>query len=41
MKLSARSQIAGTIETVRPCVTTTHVTIAVSPAVIVTASITK
>ncbi len=41
MRLSARNQIAGTIKTVKPGATTTHVTIEVSPTVIVTASITN
>ena len=41
MKLSARNQIGGTIKTVKPGVTTTHVTIEVSPAVMITASITN
>lgn len=41
MKLSARNQIAGTIKTVRPGATTTHVTIEVSPTVTITASITN
>ena len=41
MKLSARNQIAGTIKTVTPGATTTHVTIEVSPAVTITASITN
>jgi len=41
MKLSARNQIAGTIRTVRPGATTTHVTIEVSPSVLITASITN
>ena len=41
MKLSARNQIAGTIKTVRPGSTTTHVTIEVSPSVLITASITN
>ena len=35
-----RSQIAGTIKTVKPGATTTHVTIEVSPTVTITASIT-
>jgi hypothetical protein len=38
MKLSARNQIAGTIKTVTPGATTTHVTIEVSPTVVITAS---
>ena len=41
MKLSARNQIAGTIKTVKPGATTTHVTIEVSPMVLITASITN
>ena len=41
MKISARNQIAGTIKTVKPGATTTHVTIEVSPTVTVTASITN
>jgi molybdopterin-binding protein len=41
MKLSARNQIAGTIKTVTPGTTTTHVTIEVSPSVTITASITN
>jgi molybdopterin-binding protein len=41
MKLSARNQIAGTIKAVKPGATTTHVTIEVSPAVTITASITN
>jgi molybdopterin-binding protein len=41
MKLSARNQIAGTIKTVKPGATTTHVTIEVSPSVTITASITN
>jgi molybdopterin-binding protein len=41
MKLSARNQIAGTIKTVKPGATTTHVTIEVSPTVLITASITN
>ena len=41
MKLSARNQIAGAIKTVRPGSTTTHVTIEVSPSVLITASITN
>ena len=41
MKLSARNQIAGTITTVKPGATTTHVTIEISPAVTITASITN
>ena len=41
MKLSARNQLAGTIKTVSPAPTTTHVTIEVSPSVIITASITN
>jgi molybdopterin-binding protein len=41
IKLSARNQIKGTIKTVKPGATTTHVTIEVSPTVTVTASITN
>ena len=41
MKLSARNQIAGTIKTIKPGATTTHVTIEVSPTVTITASITN
>lgn len=41
MKLSARNQIAGTIKTVKPGATTTHVTIEVSPSVSIMASITN
>ena len=41
MKLSARNQIAGTIGTVTPGATTSHVTIEVSPTVTITASITN
>jgi molybdopterin-binding protein len=41
MKLSARNQIAGTIKDVKPGATTSHVTIEISPAVIITASITN
>jgi molybdopterin-binding protein len=41
MKLSARNQINGTITNVRPGATTTHVTIEISPTVIITASITN
>ena len=41
MKLSARNQIAGTIKTVTPGATTTHVTIEVSPSVTITSSITN
>lgn len=40
-RLSARNQIAGTIKTVHPGATTTHVTIEASPTVTVTASITN
>ncbi len=38
LKLSARNQIAGTIKTVTPGATTSHVTIEVSPTVTITAS---
>jgi molybdopterin-binding protein len=41
MKLSARNQIPGTIKTVKPGATTTHVTIEVSPTVTITCSITN
>jgi molybdopterin-binding protein len=41
MKLSARNQIAGTIKSVKPGATTTHVIIEVSPTVTITASITN
>jgi molybdopterin-binding protein len=41
MKLSARNQIPGTIRTVKPGATTTHVTIEVSPSVTITCSITN
>ncbi len=41
MKLSARNQIPGTIKTVRPGATTTHVTIEVTPTVTITCSITN
>lgn len=40
-KLSARNQISGTIRTVKPGATTTHVTIEISPTVTITASITN
>ena len=41
MRLSARNQIAGTIKTVKPGATTSHVTIEISPTVTITASITN
>ena len=41
MKLSARNQIPGTIHTVKPGATTTHVTIAISADVTITSSITN
>ena len=41
MKISARNQIRGTIRTVKPGATTTHVTIEVSSSVTITASITN
>jgi molybdopterin-binding protein len=41
VKLSARNQLAGTIKTVKPGATTTHVTIEVAPSVLITASITN
>jgi molybdopterin-binding protein len=36
MKLFARNQIAGTIKTVKPGATTTHVTVEISPTVTIT-----
>jgi molybdopterin-binding protein len=41
MKLSARNQLVGTIKSVTPGATTTHVTIEVAPSVTITASITN
>ena len=41
MKLSARNQIAGTIHSVKPGTTTTHVTVEVGGGVTITASITN
>jgi molybdopterin-binding protein len=41
MKLSARNQIAGTIKTVKPGATTTHVSVEISPSVTIMASITN
>ncbi len=41
MKISARNQIPGTIHTVKPGATTTHVTIEVAGGVTITASITN
>ncbi len=41
MKLSARNQLAGTIKSVRPGATTTHVIIEVAPSVMIMASITN
>jgi molybdopterin-binding protein len=41
MRLSARNQIPGTIKTVKPGATTTHVTIEITPDVTITASITN
>ena len=41
MKLSARNQIPGTIKHVKPGATTSHVTIEISPTVLITASITN
>ncbi len=41
MKLSARNQIPGIIKEVKPGTTTTHVTIEISAAVLITASITN
>jgi molybdopterin-binding protein len=41
MKLSARNQLVGTIKTIKPGATTTHVTIEVAPSVTIMASITN
>ena len=41
MKLSARNQIPGIIQTVKPGATTTHVTIEVAGGVTITSSITN
>lgn len=41
MKLSARNQIPGTITSVKPGATTTHVTIQITADITVTASITN
>jgi molybdopterin-binding protein len=41
MKISARNQIPGTIMTVKPGATTTHVTIDIGGGALVTASITN
>jgi molybdopterin-binding protein len=41
MKLSARNQIQGTVKTVKPGATTSHITVEVSPTVTITASITN
>nr|WP_294505885.1 TOBE domain-containing protein [uncultured Rhodopila sp.] len=41
MKLSARNQIAGTIKDVKRGATTSHVTIEISPTVLITSSITN
>ena len=41
MKLSARNQIPGTIHTVKPGATTTHVTIEIAGGVTITSSITN
>jgi len=41
MKLSARNQLAGTIKSVKPGATTTHVIIEVAPSVNIMASITN
>jgi molybdopterin-binding protein len=41
MRLSARNQLAGTVKTVRPGATTTHVIIEVAPSVTVMAAITN
>lgn len=41
MKISARNQIAGTVQTVTPGATTTHVRIEAGPGLVLTASITN
>ncbi|HEX3576470.1 MAG TPA: TOBE domain-containing protein [Rhodopila sp.] len=41
MKLSARNQMGGTIKSVKPGATTTHVTIEISSDVTITSSITN
>lgn len=41
MKRSARNQIGGTIKTVKPGATTTHVSVEISPSVTIMASITN
>jgi molybdopterin-binding protein len=41
MKLSARNQLVGTIKTIKPGATTTHVTIEIAPSVTIMASITN
>ncbi len=41
LKLSARNQFPGTITAIRKGVTTTHVTIEVSPGLVVTSAITN
>ena len=41
MKLSARNQIPGTIKTVKPGATTTHVTIEIAGGATITSSITN
>jgi molybdopterin-binding protein len=41
MKLSARNQLVGTIKTITPGATTTHVTIEIAPSVTIMASITN
>jgi molybdopterin-binding protein len=41
MKLSARNQLGGTIKSVKPGATTTHVIIEVAPSVNIMASITN
>lgn len=41
MKLSARNQIPGTIKTVKPGATTTHVTIEIGGGAVITSSITN
>jgi molybdopterin-binding protein len=41
MKLSARNQLVGTIKTIKPGATTTHVTIEIAPSVTIMGSITN
>jgi molybdopterin-binding protein len=41
MKLSARTPLVGTIKTIKPGATPTHVTIEVAPSVSIMASITN